>query len=76
METQNTSDPVIENLEFMTLYIYEDSFLVEPNTKSTTINTNLIIDRKTQEFKEISTHLPNPRQVSSHTWQLFQESAL
>lgn len=51
MTSQISSDPVIENLEFMTLYIYEDSFLIEPNTKSTTINTNLIIDRKTQEFK-------------------------
>lgn len=61
MSTQVASDPVVENLEFMTLYIYEDSFLIEPNTKSTTIATNLIIDRKTQEFKEISIPLHNVR---------------
>jgi hypothetical protein len=50
-DSEVASGPVVENLEFMALHVYEDSFLIEPNAKSTTISTNLIIYRATQEIK-------------------------
>lgn len=46
---------LVENLEFITLYVYEDKFLLEPNVKATGINTNLTIDRRKQDMEEIST---------------------
>ncbi len=35
------------NLKALNLYIYQDKFILEPNTKAAKIKNNLIINRKT-----------------------------
>ena len=57
-ESETVGNSLVENLQFITLYIYEGKFLLEPNVKATSINTNLVIDRRKHGLEEISSCSP------------------